>query len=64
MERFMILIFLSKTIPILRLLHEQTWLQMRDFAEGTILLVLSDSLYNEDDYVRNYDEFIEGLQGI
>ena len=41
-----------------------TWIQMQDFAEETILLVLSDSLYNENDYIRDYDEFIERVQDV
>ena len=43
-------------------IRKQTWVEMQDFEKGTILLVLSDSLYDEDDYIREYNDFIGGLQ--
>ena len=36
---------------------EQTYLE-----DNTTLLVLSDSLYDEADYIRNYDEFKKYIQ--
>ncbi|MEZ9819540.1 FdtA/QdtA family cupin domain-containing protein [Shewanella sp. 10N.286.45.A1] len=35
------------------------WREMYDFSEDCVLLVLADSFYDESDYVRNYDEFLE-----
>lgn len=35
------------------------WREMYDFSEDCVLLVLADSFYSEDDYIRNYDEFLE-----
>lgn len=33
------------------------WREMYDFSEDAVLLVLASELYNEEDYIRNYDEF-------
>lgn len=35
-----------------------TWLEMDRFSPGTVCLVLSSELYDESDYVRDYDEFL------
>jgi len=35
------------------------WHEMYDFSEDCVLLVMADSFYDEDDYVRDYDEFLE-----
>ena len=34
------------------------WHEMYDFSPNAVLLVLASDLYNEDDYIRNYDEFL------
>ena len=41
------------------LLNGFLWREMYDFSEDCVLLVLADQLYDEDDYVRNYDEFMK-----
>ncbi len=33
------------------------WHSMKDFAEGTVLLVLADTEYDEKEYIRSYEEF-------
>jgi dTDP-4-dehydrorhamnose 3,5-epimerase-like enzyme len=38
------------------------WLTMRNFSEDCIILVLASELFNEDDYIRNYDEFINYIK--
>lgn len=35
------------------------WREMFDFSEDCVLLVLADSEYDEKDYIRNYEEFLE-----
>ena len=35
------------------------WREMYDFSEDCVLLVLADSFYDEDDYIRDYEEFIK-----
>lgn len=34
------------------------WREMYDFTPGAVLLVLASEYYDEADYIRNYDEFI------
>jgi len=33
------------------------WREMYDFSEDCVLVVLADAIYDEADYIRNYDEF-------
>lgn len=33
------------------------WREMHNFAPGTVLMVLADRLYDESDYIRDYDAF-------
>ncbi len=35
------------------------WREMFDFSEGSVLLVLASDFYKEEDYIRNYDFYIE-----
>ena len=34
------------------------WREMFDFSEEAVLLVLASDLYDENDYIRDYDEFL------
>lgn len=34
------------------------WREMFDFSPDAVLLVLASELYDESDYIRNYDEFL------
>lgn len=34
------------------------WREMYDFSPDAVLLVLASDFYDEADYIRNYDEFI------
>lgn len=38
-------------------LSNNIWREMYDFAEGTVLLVLASELYDESDYIRDYQAF-------
>ncbi|WP_417698655.1 sugar 3,4-ketoisomerase [Psychromonas sp.] len=35
------------------------WREMFDFSEDCVLMVLADSIYDESDYIRDYEEFIK-----
>lgn len=35
------------------------WREMFDFSEGSVLLVLASEYYDEGDYIRNYDFYLE-----
>jgi len=34
------------------------WREMFDFSPDAVLMVLASELYDENDYIRNYDEFL------
>lgn len=40
-------------------LDRMTWIEMHDFKEDTILLVLASRLYKKSDYIRDYHLFHE-----
>jgi dTDP-4-dehydrorhamnose 3,5-epimerase-like enzyme len=35
------------------------WREMYNFSEGAVLLVLASDYYNEDDYIRNMDFYMQ-----
>lgn len=35
------------------------WREMYDFSPDAVLMVLASEYYNEDDYIRDYDTFLE-----
>lgn len=39
------------------LVEDMIWREMHDFSENCVLLVLASELYDESDYVRDYNEF-------
>lgn len=40
------------------------WREMYDFSEDAVLAVLASDVYTEDDYIRDYDEFIKYVGGV
>lgn len=40
------------------LIDSCVWREMYDFSEDCVLMVLANHLYDESDYIRNYDDFI------
>jgi hypothetical protein len=38
------------------------WREMYDFSPDAILMVLASDYYNEEDYIRDYDEFLRSLE--
>ena len=38
------------------------WRVMYDFSEDAVLMVLADQLYDESDYIRNYDAFLAWIK--
>ena len=41
------------------IIKNDIWREMSDFSKGAVLLVLASEHYNEEDYIRNYDEFLK-----
>ncbi len=44
------------------IINNLVWREMHDFSEDCVLLVLASEHYDETDYIRNYDEFIETVK--
>ena len=36
-----------------------TWRTLDDFSTGAVCMVLASELYEEEDYIRDYDEFLK-----
>ena len=45
------------------LIESFVWREMFDFSNDCVLMVLADALYDEGDYVRDYDEFLNMING-
>jgi len=41
------------------LLPPMLWHEMYDFSEDCVLMVLADAHYDESDYIRSHEEFVE-----
>ncbi len=35
------------------------WREMYNFSEGAVLLVFASDIYKEEDYIRDYDDFLK-----
>lgn len=44
------------------IIEPKIWHEMFDFSEGAVILVLASGHYDESDYMRNYDVFIDYLK--
>ena len=44
-------------------LANDMWREMYDFTPDAVLMVLASELYDESDYIRNYDAFLEYVSG-
>lgn len=40
------------------IIESNIWREMFDFSDDAVLMVLASELYDESDYIRNYDDFI------
>lgn len=38
------------------------WREMYDFSENAVLLVLASDIYKEEDYIRNYEDFLKMIK--
>jgi hypothetical protein len=36
------------------------WRELDNFSSGSVCMVLASNKYDEEDYYRNYDEFVRG----
>lgn len=45
------------------LIEGLVWREMHDFSADCVLMVLADEYYNEDDYIRNYKDYLKVSDG-
>lgn len=45
------------------LIEKGIWRTLDDFSSGSVCLVLASEEFEEDDYIRDYSEYIKYLQG-
>lgn len=43
-------------------INKMTWVDMSNFADNTIILVMASEYYNKLDYIRSLDEFLINIQ--
>lgn len=51
-------VFLEKPYEGLYVSNDM-WREMYDFSSNAVLMCLASDIYREEDYIRNYDEFIK-----
>lgn len=54
-------VFLEKPYEGLYISNDM-WREMYDFSPDAVLLVLASDFYLEDDYIRDYDEFLKFIR--
>ncbi len=51
------IVALEKPYEGLYVSHDM-WREMYDFSKNAVLMVFASEVYDEDDYIRDYDEFL------
>lgn len=44
------------------LIKNKTWRELKNFSSGAVCLVLASEVFKEEDYIRDFDEFLEYLK--
>lgn len=44
------------------LIRENIWRELENFSSGSVCLVLSSAEFAEDDYIRDYSEFLQAVR--
>ncbi len=55
-------VFLNKPTKGL-LIKSMVWRELSNFSSGSVCLVINSGLFNEEDYIRKYDDFINKIKG-
>ncbi len=42
------------------LIENNTWRELENFSSGAVCLVLASEIFDEEDYIRDFDTFLEG----
>ena len=45
-------------------LPPMTWRELDNFSSGSVCLVLASELFNEEDYIRDFNEFQRDVKGV
>lgn len=45
------------------LIEDLVWREMHDFSKDCVLLVLASEHYDENDYIRDYNDFLKAVNG-
>ena len=56
------IVSLEKPYEGLYIAHNM-WREMYDFSPDAVLMVLASEYYDESDYIRDYDEFLNSVKG-
>lgn len=40
------------------LIHENIWRELENFSSGSVCLVLASEVFSEQDYIRDYEEYL------
>jgi len=43
-------------------LDSMVWREIHDISEDCVCMVLADEVYDESDYIRNYDDFMDEVE--
>ena len=43
------------------LIKTNIWRELENFSSGAVCLVIASDVFNEDDYIRNFDDFVTYL---
>lgn len=44
------------------LLRNNTWRELENFSSGAVCIVLASEVFDEADYIRNFDVFLQSVQ--
>ncbi|MGC9402635.1 sugar 3,4-ketoisomerase [Vibrio genomosp. F10 str. 9ZC157] len=44
-------------------INNNKWREMHDFSDDCVLMVLASNVYDESDYIRDYEEFLKEVNG-
>lgn len=44
------------------LIRENIWRELENFSSGCVCLVVASDVFDEDDYIRNFDDFLQNLK--
>jgi hypothetical protein len=44
------------------LIENNTWRELENFSSGAVCLVFASNEYDEDDYIRDYEEFLNSIK--